>query len=177
MSDRPSKKLKMDDSQAELVAEAAEEHLRQHPHAERPSGLIGHDAGEFNHLTRHETDANQALILEDGPSNAFTGNKLSQKYFDILQIRRNLPVHAQRQQFLDIFHSTQIMVFVGETGSGKTTQIPQFVLYDDMPHLIGKQVACTQPRRVAAMSVAARVADEMDVVLGEEVGYRRFDVA
>jgi pre-mRNA-splicing factor ATP-dependent RNA helicase DHX15/PRP43 len=82
-----------------------------------------------------------------------------------------------RQEFLDMFHSTQIMVFVGETGSGKTTQIPQFVLYDDLPHLFGrKQVACTQPRRVAAMSVAKRVADEMDVNLGEEVGYNiRFE--
>lgn len=82
-----------------------------------------------------------------------------------------------REEFLDMFHSTQIMVFVGETGSGKTTQIPQFVLFDDMPHLNGgKQIACTQPRRVAAMSVAKRVADEMDVVLGEEVGYNiRFE--
>ena len=68
------------------------------------------------------------------------------------------------------------MVFVGETGSGKTTQIPQFVLYDDLPQNRGKLVACTQPRRVAAMSVAQRVADEMDVTLGEEVGYNiRFD--
>ena len=67
-------------------------------------------------------------------------------------------------------------MFVGETGSGKTTQIPQFVLYDDLPHLQNKQVACTQPRRVAAMSVAKRVADEMDVVLGQEVGYNiRFE--
>lgn len=62
-------------------------------------------------------------------------------------------------------------MFVGETGSGKTTQIPQFVLYDDLPQTQGKMVACTQPRRVAAMSVAQRVAAEMDVKLGEEVGY------
>ncbi|KAF5338261.1 hypothetical protein D9758_012853 [Tetrapyrgos nigripes] len=60
---------------------------------------------------------------------------------------------------------------VGETGSGKTTQIPQFVAYSDLPHTKGKMVACTQPRRVAATSVAKRVADEMDVELGRQVGY------
>ncbi|OMP88218.1 Pre-mRNA-splicing factor ATP-dependent RNA helicase PRP43 [Diplodia seriata] len=70
-----------------------------------------------------------------------------------------------------MYQSTQILVFVGETGSGKTTQIPQFVLFDDLPQSQAKMVACTQPRRVAAMSVAQRVADEMDVTLGEEVGY------
>ena len=74
-------------------------------------------------------------------------------------------------EFLDLYQKSQILVFVGETGSGKTTQIPQFVLFDDLPHLNNKMVACTQPRRVAAMSVAERVANEMDVKLGEEVGY------
>lgn len=62
-------------------------------------------------------------------------------------------------------------MFVGETGSGKTTQIPQFILYDELAHINNSQIACTQPRRVAAMSVAKRVADELDVKLGEEVGY------
>jgi len=77
----------------------------------------------------------------------------------------------RRQEFLDKYHSTQILVFVGETGSGKTTQIPQYVVFDELPQQTGKLIACTQPRRVAAMSVAQRVADEMDVNLGEEVGY------
>lgn len=122
-------------------------------------------------LTRHQTSADDGMKFEDGPNNMFNGKPLSTKYFDILKVRRDLPVHVQRQQFLDTFHSTQIMVFVGETGSGKTTQIPQFVLFDDLPQLQGKMVACTQPRRVAAMSVAKRVADEMDVSLGQEVGY------
>lgn len=169
--ERSLKRQKVDESVAEQVAEAAEEELRLHPHPSDEKPLVHHDAGEFKNMKRHETTAKQAEILEDGPNNPFTGNQFSQKYFDILKVRRDLPVHAQRDEFLRIFHSTQIMVFVGETGSGKTTQIPQFVLYDEMPHLTGKQVACTQPRRVAAMSVASRVADEMDVELGEEVGY------
>ncbi|TID21853.1 pre-mRNA-splicing factor ATP-dependent RNA helicase PRP43 [Venturia nashicola] len=76
-----------------------------------------------------------------------------------------------RDEFLKMYQSTQILVFVGETGSGKTTQIPQFVLFDELPNQTGKMVACTQPRRVAAMSVAQRVAQEMDVNLGDEVGY------
>lgn len=70
-----------------------------------------------------------------------------------------------------MYQKSQILVFVGETGSGKTTQIPQFVLFDDLPQSQRKLVACTQPRRVAAMSVAQRVANEMDVKLGDEVGY------
>jgi len=74
-------------------------------------------------------------------------------------------------EFLKVFNENQITVMEGQTGSGKTTQIPQFVCYADLPNLRGKMVACTQPRRVAAMSVAKRVADEMDVQLGKQVGY------
>ncbi|KAK6200436.1 P-loop containing nucleoside triphosphate hydrolase protein [Scheffersomyces amazonensis] len=172
MSERALKKQKVsEESTAEIVAEIAEENLRKHPHAVENNSLIHHDDGEFSKFKRHETTAEQAEALENGHENPFTGKPFSQKYFSILKGRRDLPVHAQRAEFLKIFQSTQIMVFVGETGSGKTTQIPQFVLWDDLPHLRGTQVACTQPRRVAAMSVAARVADELDVELGEEVGY------
>ena len=128
-------------------------------------------AGSLASFKRHGTTAKMAKKAEDGPENPFKSGQLSQRYLSILKTRRNLPVHAQRQEFLDLYQKSQILVFVGETGSGKTTQIPQFVLFDDLPHLNGKLVACTQPRRVAAMSVAQRVAQEMDVTLGEEVGY------
>ena len=76
----------------------------------------------------------------------------------------------------------QSVVVEGETGSGKTTQIPQFLVNAGYAgsKVAGrdslKLVACTQPRRVAAMSIARRVAEEMDVQMGKQVGYTiRFD--
>ncbi|CAR30761.1 hypothetical protein ZYGR_0P00630 [Zygosaccharomyces rouxii] len=160
----------LESSVPERAAEIAEELNKKHPH-QTEEKLVHHDLGEFNSMVRHHTNASQAQKLEDGKVNPFTGRPFTAKYVDILKIRRELPVHAQRDEFLKIYQENQIMVFVGETGSGKTTQIPQFVLFDEMPHLQNTQVACTQPRRVAAMSVAQRVAEELDVNLGEEVGY------
>ncbi|OXV09632.1 hypothetical protein Egran_02599 [Elaphomyces granulatus] len=127
----------------------------------------------FAKFVKHRTTAALAKEVEDGKTNPLTGQPFSSTYYSILKTRRDLPVHAQRDEFLRLYQKSQILVFVGETGSGKTTQIPQFVLYDDLPQTQTerKMVACTQPRRVAAMSVAQRVAAEMDVTLGEEVGY------
>jgi HrpA-like RNA helicase len=67
--------------------------------------------------------------------------------------------------------SNQVVVVEGETGSGKTTQIPQFLVEVGYASPGKSCVGCTQPRRVAATSIAARVAEEMDVVLGGTVGY------
>lgn len=169
-NDMPTHPDPVKTSVPEHAAEVAEELTKKHPISQEEP-MVHHDAGEFSGLTRHRTTAEQARKLENGKINPFTGNKYSSKYAEILKVRRDLPVHAQRDEFLKIYQENQIMVFVGETGSGKTTQIPQFVLFDEMPHLLNTQVACTQPRRVAAMSVAQRVAEEMDVKLGEEVGY------
>ncbi|KAK0650879.1 putative Pre-mRNA-splicing factor ATP-dependent RNA helicase PRP43 [Cercophora samala] len=125
----------------------------------------------LDEMERHNTTALQAAKAEDSDTNPWTGKPHSENYFKILKTRRDLPVSKQRAEFLELYHKTQILVFVGETGSGKTTQIPQYVLYDELPHQTGKLIACTQPRRVAAMSVAQRVANELDVELGQEVGY------
>eukprot|EP00850_Spirogloea_muscicola_P014176 SM000100S09403 [mRNA] locus=s100:89273:93608:- [translate_table: standard] len=102
--------------------------------------------------------------------NPYTRKPYSIRFYEIYEKRRTLPVWQQKQEFLDMLAKHQIIVLVGETGSGKTTQIPQFVCESGFGSA-KKQVACTQPRRVAAMSVSRRVADEMDVVIGEEVGY------
>jgi HrpA-like RNA helicase len=86
------------------------------------------------------------------------------------EVRRSLPVYKYRSELLDAIKEHQVLIVVGETGSGKTTQLPQF-LFEDGYTKNGMKIACTQPRRVAAMSVATRVADEMGVRLGQEVGY------
>lgn len=80
-----------------------------------------------------------------------------------------LPIFSARQALIREAKRHQNLVIVGETGSGKTTQIPQY-LYESGFVRFGV-IGCTQPRRVAAVSIAERVADEMDVVLGEKVGY------
>ncbi|KAJ7796641.1 P-loop containing nucleoside triphosphate hydrolase protein [Mycena olivaceomarginata] len=103
--------------------------------------------------------------------NPFTKQPHSAQYKKILDARKKLPVYAQMDDFYKMFTNNQIIIVVGETGSGKTTQIPQFIVYSDLPHTKGKIIACAQPRRVAAVSVAERVADEMDVELGRHVGY------
>ncbi|GJM88475.1 hypothetical protein PR202_ga04543 [Eleusine coracana subsp. coracana] len=84
--------------------------------------------------------------------------------------RKTLPVYKFKDELLAAVAAHQVLVVVGETGSGKTTQIPQY-LHEAGYTSSGRKVACTQPRRVAAMSVAARVAGEMGVKLGHEVGY------
>jgi pre-mRNA-splicing factor ATP-dependent RNA helicase DHX16 len=86
-----------------------------------------------------------------------------------LEGRKKLPVFPYREEFLAAVKDHQVLILVGETGSGKTTQIPQY-LHEIGYSELGK-IGCTQPRRVAAMSVAARVAQEMNVRLGHEVGY------
>lgn len=118
-------------------------------------------------------------------SNAASSDFAKKKSFT--EQRRFLPAFAVRQevrsglklylliyktislQLLNVIRENNVVIVVGETGSGKTTQLTQY-LHEDGYSKYG-MIGCTQPRRVAAMSVAKRVSDEMGTVLGEEVGY------
>ncbi|XP_077142099.1 pre-mRNA-splicing factor ATP-dependent RNA helicase DHX16-like isoform X1 [Ranitomeya variabilis] len=97
-------------------------------------------------------------------------SELEKQKMSIREVRRSLPVFPYRSELLQAIADHQILIIEGETGSGKTTQIPQY-LHEEGYTQKGKKIGCTQPRRVAAMSVAARVAQEMSVKLGNEVGY------
>lgn len=86
------------------------------------------------------------------------------------ETRKSLPIYQFREQIIEAVQNYQVLIIVGETGSGKTTQLPQY-LHEAGYTKDGMKIGCTQPRRVAAMSVASRVAEEMGVKLGNEVGY------
>jgi ATP-dependent RNA helicase DHX8/PRP22 len=92
----------------------------------------------------------------------------------IKEQRNSLPISAQKNDFIKAVEKYQIIVAIGETGSGKTTQITQYLA--ESGYINSGVIGCTQPRRVAAQSIAKRVADEVGCRLGEEVGYNvRFD--
>jgi pre-mRNA-splicing factor ATP-dependent RNA helicase DHX16 len=86
------------------------------------------------------------------------------------ELRKSLPIYSYREELLEAVKQFQTLIIVGETGSGKTTQLPQYLMEAGYTQN-GKKIGCTQPRRVAAMSVAARVAEERGTKLGTEVGY------
>lgn len=100
---------------------------------------------------------------------ASTGVSSFAKNRTLKEQREYLPAFACRDELLKVIRENQVVIVVGETGSGKTTQLAQF-LYEDGYCAYGL-IGCTQPRRVAAMSVAKRVAEEMECKLGSTVGY------
>lgn len=87
----------------------------------------------------------------------------------IKQQREYLPIFSVRDELLTVINDNRIVIIVGETGSGKSTQLTQYLFESGFGKL--GVIGCTQPRRVAAVSVAKRVADEMGVELGAQVGY------
>jgi ATP-dependent RNA helicase DDX35 len=93
----------------------------------------------------------------------------------ISQQQQMLPIYARKQEILYAIETNPVTILIGETGSGKTTQLPQYLRHAGWC-AGGRTVVCTQPRRVAAVSVAARVAEECKSKMGHGVGYAvRFD--
>ncbi|KAL9592404.1 MAG: hypothetical protein Q9179_006754, partial [Wetmoreana sp. 5 TL-2023] len=114
----------------------------------------------------------------DSLKRAFSQYLADPKLAGLREKREGLPMNQYRAQVLDLVSKNPYSIIVGATGSGKTTQVPQIVLDDAITKGAGGScnVVCTQPRRIAATSVARRVADERAQQLQNSVGYQvRFD--
>ena len=91
-----------------------------------------------------------------------------------IEYPEQLPVSARRDDIMELIRDNQVVIIAGETGSGKTTQIPKMLL--DMGRGRRGLIGHTQPRRIAARTVAERIADELGQTIGQTVGYAiRFD--
>ncbi|XP_040588734.1 probable ATP-dependent RNA helicase DHX35 isoform X1 [Mesocricetus auratus] len=147
------------------------------------SGPLSCDVGGYKHLSCgrgvRSTEGPGVSISEERQSvTENSGTTIIYNPYAALSIeqqRQKLPVFKLRNHILYLVENYQTVVIVGETGCGKSTQIPQYLAEAGWT-AEGRVVGVTQPRRVAAVTVAGRVADERGAVLGHEVGYCiRFD--
>ncbi|XP_059668650.1 DExH-box ATP-dependent RNA helicase DExH1 isoform X2 [Cornus florida] len=100
--------------------------------------------------------------------------KASESVKAMQSFREKLPAFKVKFEFLEAVAANQVLVVSGETGCGKTTQLPQFILEEEISSLRGSNcsIICTQPRRISAISVAAWISSERGESLGETVGYQ-----
>ncbi|KAG5947336.1 hypothetical protein E4U60_003189 [Claviceps pazoutovae] len=167
---------------SKVVREARQQSERQ-KQAQQATSMAGTALG--NIMGAKDNDEDSALPEtsgeNDGKDKKGSGNKFSthmnksngasdfSRTKTLREQREYLPAFAVREELLRVIRENQVTIVIGETGSGKTTQLTQF-LYEEGYGRVG-MIGCTQPRRVAAMSVAKRVAEEMGVELGTICGY------
>ncbi|KNC49585.1 DEAH box polypeptide 16 [Thecamonas trahens ATCC 50062] len=122
---------------------------------------------------RKNPQAASAVYMD--PASEAEAAQLAATAEELRTVRRSLPIFSGRKKLIKALRATQVAVVVGETGSGKSTQLPQYLFEAGMVNARSR-VAITQPRVVAATSVAARVAAEVGTRVGDVVGYRvRFE--
>ncbi|KAF5924525.1 hypothetical protein HPG69_018926 [Diceros bicornis minor] len=172
-------------SQAAMMQSALAKERRELKQAQReaemdsiPMGLNKHWVDPLPDAEGRQIAANMRGIgmmpndIPEWKKHAFGGNKASygkKTQMSIIEQRESLPIYKLKEQLVQAVHDNQILIVIGETGSGKTTQITQYLA--EAGYTSRGKIGCTQPRRVAAMSVAKRVSEEFGCCLGQEVGY------
>ncbi|BGP03125.1 Pre-mRNA splicing factor [Rhodotorula toruloides ATCC 204091] len=167
----------------EFITDLEQYEMEQTTKAQLTAGALDRETvdigGEYDYVFDESVQIQFALDMEDriegtiNPKDAALQAQIDEaqrRAQSIDETRKSLPVYQWREQFLEAVSQYQVLVIEGETGSGKTTQLPQY-LYEAGYCSNGQKIGCTQPRRVAAMSVAARVAEEVGCRVGAEVGY------
>ncbi|XP_071653417.1 ATP-dependent DNA/RNA helicase DHX36 [Temnothorax longispinosus] len=127
-------------------------------------------AKAMNVQSKLQRDSDTDRILQ----NEYREKQRQDAYRAMLKFRSKLPAYEKKSEILQLVDDNQVVVISGETGCGKTTQVAQFILDDELEAGNGSvtRIVCTQPRRISAISVAERVAMERAENLGNSVGYQ-----
>lgn len=136
-----------------------------------PPSQKGRFLGRLKGLTRQKDQGRRARIersIRDELTRAVEGYERRKASIPSVSYPEDLPVSQRREEIMAAIRNHQVVIVCGETGSGKTTQLPKMCLELGMG--VGAMIGHTQPRRIAARSVASRVAEELGVRLGDAVG-------
>jgi len=137
--------------------ESKSKKVRSHTKRERKEKAIKNDPKKNEQILAH-----------------FTERAASSEYKKMLDVRVKLPAYKQRKKIVNEVLNNQVVVISGETGCGKSTQVPQLILDDLIERKLGStaNIVCTQPRRISAVGLGTRVAAERAERVGETVGYQ-----
>ena len=132
---------------------------------------VTNDEDNWKELRKFSTVLQKQKDIKTQKKNATVSEEPVPTIQSIEEVRRSLPVYSVKKQLMKVIRENQICIIVGETGSGKTTQLTQYLEEEGFARF--GMIGCTQPRRVAAVSVAQRVSEEFrgGCELGKEVGY------
>uniref|UniRef100_A0A182VRY0 RNA helicase n=1 Tax=Anopheles minimus TaxID=112268 RepID=A0A182VRY0_9DIPT len=140
-----------------------------------------HRRGVTGRQTGSKVNPEQLMKEDRNIVRKFMDKQTNEAYKEMLKVRRKLPAWTKMAEIINLMESHQILVISGETGCGKSTQVPQFLLDDwllqsakaqSKEPLRHVEIICTQPRRLSAIGVAERVAEERNEKIGNTVGYQ-----
>uniref|UniRef100_A0A182SYI7 RNA helicase n=1 Tax=Anopheles maculatus TaxID=74869 RepID=A0A182SYI7_9DIPT len=140
-----------------------------------------HQRGVTGRQTGTKINPEQVMKEDRNIVRKFMDKQTNEAYKEMLKNRRKLPAWTKMAEIINLMESHQILVISGETGCGKSTQVPQFLLDDwllqsskvqSKDPLRHVEIICTQPRRLSAIGVAERVAEERNEKIGNTVGYQ-----
>lgn len=128
-----------------------------------------------SHMTPQSSDTFQTVKHDYAVGRLFFGNPVAVNPVtnrSFARVRESLPTFQMKDEILDTIQNSKITIISAETGSGKTTQVPQYILENACERKQSCRVICTQPRRISTVAIAERVSSERNETLGSTVGYQ-----